>query len=473
MQGTQGVIPPPQFTAINSSCGSSCTFTPGTAGSIGIATAVVSSGQSNPTWTLAFAGSDVNGVICDTHSTYWSINGSTGLFSSTASAVAGTYNLCRTATQAGVGGSPYTVAVPVSGSIQGIACAIGPNYMGPIPNPAAAMGYTTCLNFDFTYTGTFSNRVAFTNANNVNVPANQTYQWSNIGSWLNNANTGITNALLAGANATNGTAFSSSAYQIVQDNGTQVLLSQYIQGDGAPQINTPLFPLTNMFLEEEARVDPLAYANVTSELNTEIIDDFGFFRNKPGGTAGAEIDAGFNCGVSSPSGWANAGQSQACGGNGSFYLTPAGAYVGQPTYPPPSPILLSDGNYHTMAMLSVASRTNNRQATCGYYDHQWADGRGFGPCWAMGDDVGGQGTACTHTTNSAICWETGNVSIGTYVTGATATTGKQWIRRITIWTCAGWNTPAPSGNGYTADNNCDPGNLVFNATGGNQSGPSY
>jgi hypothetical protein len=352
----------------------------------------------------------------------------------------------------------------VPSSSNGIACDIGPNYKGTIPGPAVAMGFTTCLNFDFTYTGTFSNRVAFTNAAGTNIPAGQSYQWSNQSSWL--AEAGATHPLFAGGT------FSSNAYQLVSDGGSQVLLSQYIPGDNAPQINTPFYPITNKFLEEEARVDPLAYQNVTSEINGEVIDDFGFFGEKPGGTAGLEVDAGFGCVLASPGQWSGGGQSQACGGNGSFYVSANGSsFTGQPSYPPCCNINIADGNYHTTGMLAVASRTNNTIATCAYYDKQWADGKGFGPCWAPGSAVG-QGDACTHET-SAACWEMGTNSIGTYVNGATQITARHWVRRITIWTCPGWNTPSASGNGYTALNSCDSAGKVFNAVGGSQNGPSY
>jgi hypothetical protein len=345
-------------------------------------------------------------------------------------------------------------------SSNGIACDIGPNYIGAIPGPAAAMGFTTCLNFDFTYTGTFSNRVAFTNSAGVNVPAGATWQWANQSSWLDSA--GAASPLFHRSSGNN-----NGAWQTVTDSGTQVLLSQYIPGDNAPQINTPLFPTTNAFVEEVVRVNPAAYQGVTAENNGEIIDDFGFFGPKPGGTAALETDSGFSCALATPASWATA-SGQPCGGNGSFIVSADGSqFIGQPNYPPCCGILLSDGNFHTTGMLVVASRTNKTVGTCAYYDQQFAYGRGFGPCWGPRYPDSSTVDACTHEA-SVICYQQGTNGIGSYVTAATQNAAQHWIKRLTIWTCAGWNTPSGP-----ALNSCDSGNKVFDANNGNSSGPTY
>jgi hypothetical protein len=331
--------------------------------------------------------------------------------------------------------------------------------MGAIPGPAAAMGFTTCLNFDFRYTGTFSNRVAFTNSNGVTVPAGATWRWSDQSSWLDSA--GASSPLFHRSSGNN-----NNAFQVVNDNGTQALLSKYIPGDTAPQINTPFFPTTNSFLEEEVRVNPTAYQGVTAEYNGEIIDDFGFFGEKPGGTAGLETDSGFNCSLADPSKWANG---TACGANGAFVVVAAGGnFIGQPSYPPCCSINLSDGNYHTTAMLVVASRTDNQVGYCGYYDRQFANGIGHGPCWNPGYN-GPSADACTGGPTheaSAVCWQMGSNGIGSYVTAATQEAAQHWVRRITIWTCPGWNTPAGP-----ALNSCDSTGKVWATYG--QTGPSY
>jgi hypothetical protein len=331
------------------------------------------------------------------------------------------------------------------------------------------MGFTTCLNFDFTYTGTFSNRVAFTAANGVNVPAGQTYQWSNQSSWLDTA--GAAHPLFVRNFGNN-----NNAWQMVNDGGMQAITSVYIPGDNSPQISTPWFPNTNAFVEEVARVNSTAYQGVTAERNGEVIDDFGFFApppGKPNGYAAVETDSGFNCQLGTPSQWSSGGQSQACSGNGAFTWKADGSGApGQPSYPPCCGINIADGNYHTTGMLVVASRTNNTIGYCGYYDGQFADGKGFGPCWAPSSQGNTNGDACYYE-QSAACWQMGVNSIGSYVQAATQQTAQHWVRRITIWTCAGWNTPSPSGNGATALNSCDSGSKVFNAQGGNQSGPSY
>lgn len=338
-----------------------------------------------------------------------------------------------------------------------IACDVGPNYTGAIPGPALAMGFTTCLNLDFTYTGAFSNRVGFTNGSGTVIPAGKIWTWADKTSWLNTA--GAAFPLFTYGNG--GT--DNNAFQIVNDGGTQALLSLYNPGDNSPQINSLVYPNTNAFFEEETRVDPLAYQGVTTASNGEVIADFGFFALKPDGLAALEIDSGITCGVGTPANW-TAGT--ACSGNGSFVWDNTGkAPHGQPGFPPCCGINIEDGNYHTTAMLVAASRTNNTVAYCGYYDKQRADGKGFGPCWAPG--YTNSGDACTFQTSVA-CYQMGVNSIGAYVTAATQVTARHWVRRITIWTCSGWNTPSgPSLN------SCDSGNNVPSAINGSANAPSY
>jgi hypothetical protein len=341
------------------------------------------------------------------------------------------------------------------------------------------MGFTTCLNLDFTYTGTFTNKVNYTTANGRNVGPNGQYKWIDMNTWLDVA--GAANSLFVRTNG--GFNGINNQWQIVQDQGQQALTSIFIPGDGSPQISSFWFPSTNAFIEEVGRVDPLAYQNVTSVRNQEIIDDFGFFApppGKPDGYASVETDSGFNCqavaplGGSSPAQWATAGPNQACGGNGAFTWKADGSDApGQPSFPPCCGILLSDGNYHTTAMLTAASRTTNVISYCGYYDQKPADGKGFGPCWGPTSRNGTFGDACYYE-QSAACWQMGLNSIGTYVTGATQQTAQHWVRRITIWTCAGWNTPPTTGPLVgIALNTCDPGTKVVNANGGSPNAPPY
>jgi hypothetical protein len=338
-------------------------------------------------------------------------------------------------------------------SSNGIACDIGPNYKGTIPNPAAAMGFTTCLNFDFTYTGTFSNRVSFRDGNNVTRPAGQSYQWSNLSTWLDFA--GASNPLFVYSFGNR----VSGSYQTVTDSGKQVLLSQFIPGDNSPQIASLLYPTTNSFVEEVVKVDPNAYQNVTSTRNHEIIDDFGFFYNPGGG--GLETDSGMVCADTTQASWNPPNVPRGpCNGNGGFVNG-----GGQPYFQPPGSTNLLDGNYHTTGMLTAASRTQGHVSFCGYYDGQYGvvnfDGPSDGNCWEFTNSS--SNPACQ--TEPAGCYQMGQESLGSYVTGATATTARHWIQRLTVWTCPGWNTPSGG-----AGNNCDvgtkvPGTLTF--------GPSY
>src|SRR6516162_9190616 len=79
------------------------------------------------------------------------------------------------------GGNPsanLTVQIdPAPNPPNSITCDIGPNYSGSIPAAATQAGFTHCAaNYDFTYTGSFTN-------------GSFTYQWSNLSSWLRCDNT--------------------------------------------------------------------------------------------------------------------------------------------------------------------------------------------------------------------------------------------------------------------------------------------
>src|SRR5438270_8569537 len=70
LRGVQGVVGAPVFTSITMS---PLTFTAGAASTVATATAVVSSGTSNPTWTLQNSGVDRAGVTCNNYSAYFTI----------------------------------------------------------------------------------------------------------------------------------------------------------------------------------------------------------------------------------------------------------------------------------------------------------------------------------------------------------------------------------------------------------------
>jgi hypothetical protein len=345
----------------------------------------------------------------------------------------------------------------------GVACDVGPPYQGSIPGPAAAMGFTSCLNYDFTFTGTFSSKYYYSHnssgvsAPNPAAPGGAVYQWSDFSSWLRDAGASYPLMYLFNSPSDYG-----DFYQITTDGGTQVLLSSAPAGGpyANQQMLTMDFPTTNVFLEEEARVSPTAYQGVTSNTNGEVIDDFGFYDNPDSG--GMETDFGLGCALATPSDWSDG---TACGGNGSFIWF-EGSY-GQPSFPPCCGINLSDGNYHTTGVLWTSSRTNGRMTTCAYYDQQPAQTLGYGPCWQpwtpSGSPLGSNVYACTLAIY--MCSQEGWQAIGTFVNSATQVAGQHWVRRITIWTCPGWNTP---GNG--ANNTCDPGNNTL--YGGNDA-PSY
>jgi hypothetical protein len=100
-----------------------------------------------------------------------------------------------------------------------IACDVGPNYIGSIPAPAQAAGFTHCVaNYDFTQTGPFIN-------------GGNTYQWSNLSSWLECA--GASSPLLFTINY--GIPGNCNDISITTDGGTQVLQMIYTPSDTSGQ----------------------------------------------------------------------------------------------------------------------------------------------------------------------------------------------------------------------------------------------
>jgi hypothetical protein len=94
-------------------------------------------------------------------------------------------------------------------------CDVGPPYTGTIPAPAQAAGFTHCVaNYDFTQTGPFTS-------------GGNTYQWSNLSSWLQCA--GASSPLLF--NKDFGEPNNCSDISVTTDSGVQVLQMQYMPTD--------------------------------------------------------------------------------------------------------------------------------------------------------------------------------------------------------------------------------------------------
>jgi hypothetical protein len=114
---------------------------------------------------------------------------------------------------ANTGTQPFTKAftLVVQPSIVGIACAQGPNFTGTIPQPAVAAGYTTCIaNLDFTVTASFTS-------------GGNTYQWSNLSSWLSCPGVNAPNAILYLSGDSGSANPQCSDISIATDGGKQVL----------------------------------------------------------------------------------------------------------------------------------------------------------------------------------------------------------------------------------------------------------
>jgi glucuronoarabinoxylan endo-1,4-beta-xylanase len=108
----------PIFTSLSITCGTSCSFVPGTSSAIGTVTANISSGPNTPAWSLKTTGTDsATGLITcyPNASGYFSINGSSGIITVSAAAPANTYKVCAQDTQSGVGGSPFSQAFSLTG----------------------------------------------------------------------------------------------------------------------------------------------------------------------------------------------------------------------------------------------------------------------------------------------------------------------------------------------------------------------
>lgn len=152
----------PTITSVSMSCGSGCAFTAGSAGTIGTASATLSSGSFSGTWSLTTTGTDHAGSTCNNYGSDFSINSSTGVVTNTTTPPAGSYpGVCLTATQAGVSNSPYTQAFTFTGNAPSGTCPQGTAFVGPQgPTPgdgcqgAQATGSVLHSNFFTAYTGT-------------------------------------------------------------------------------------------------------------------------------------------------------------------------------------------------------------------------------------------------------------------------------------------------------------------------------
>ena len=109
----------------------------------------------------------------------------------------------------------------------GIACDIGPNYIGSIPAPAQAVGYTHCAaNYDFTSSTTFNNGAGGSG-----------YNFSNISTWLycNGSGGGTasnpTGPLWYVIDTGNGVQAPCSDMSIINDGGSNSLLLTFTPTD--------------------------------------------------------------------------------------------------------------------------------------------------------------------------------------------------------------------------------------------------
>lgn len=132
-----------------------------------------------------------------------------------------TFNIVATP-GSGETGANFTKSVtvtcnPTGGS--GVACTFGPNAPS-VPSAAQAAGFTTCVaNYDFTNTASFTNN-------------GHTYQWSNMGTWLDCD--GASNPLWTFAYG------NCSHVNIISDGGTQTLDVQWQPSDYGTYTSTAI-----------------------------------------------------------------------------------------------------------------------------------------------------------------------------------------------------------------------------------------
>jgi hypothetical protein len=108
----------PKFTSVAMSNQS---FTTGTAGIVGTASATVNTGPNSPTWSIKTTGTDSLGATCNNYGADFTIASTTGVVSYIAAAPTQSYpGFCVTATQSGLSNSPYTQASTLVGQAPGV-----------------------------------------------------------------------------------------------------------------------------------------------------------------------------------------------------------------------------------------------------------------------------------------------------------------------------------------------------------------
>lgn len=452
----------PAGVTITSVAPNSGSFNPGTTSSIAQMQATLSNGGIfSGGWSMVTTGTATNpgGAVCVDNSAAFTVS-SAGLLSSTAASLNQTYSVCIGASQSGLNPpNPYVQLVNLTPNPTGtVACDVGPPYQGSIPAPAQTLGLTACINFDFTYTGNFSNTKTFISlVDGVTiVQPGQTWNWANFSTWLDASGATAANAIFhlpGGYDVPN-------SMQLVSDGGKQALLLQQAPTNGYPnalQMNSFYYPDTNEFVEMVARISSTANQNINQNCNVsgtiyafcayngEVIDDFAFWDSLQGNHGGLEVDGPLGCGDANNSiPWNGAGLNSPCA-MGTILWEATGAH-GQYIYSPQAGLSVTDGNYHQFGYVVSASKSNNFITYCSYYDRTEAvAGQG---CLRVQSQQTGQ-AVCSSTPHA--CVQLGNMGLGTYVFSSSANSGQQWVQRLTIWTWPGWSGANGTSASYPYD----------------------
>jgi hypothetical protein len=332
----------------------------------------------------------------------------------------------------------------------GIACAVGPNFMGSIPAPAQTAGFTTCAaNYDFSYTGSFS-------AN-----GNSGYTWSNPATWLVCPGQSPSNPLFFGHGLTGTGNEPCSDFVITTDSGgggNQALkliftTADYNNNYATTELdsenpyspyNGNTFPL-GMYVDVTARFDTTSYTNTPGHASSFAYGLWDFYWNSP--TNGRACTDYVESDLNEIGNFGSSGSAQVFSEwnpSGCSYTrhypggSPTGKISNAPGFSPTA--YFTYGERYTQ-------NTSGQFAMCSYANDVQISS---GPC-GTGTYTHGSSDTSIAARYNLIFWNPASA----YAAGSTLCNGScdpgstpvvSWYKSVVIWTCSSWqNTGAGSG----------------------------
>jgi hypothetical protein len=330
------------------------------------------------------------------------------------------------------------LSVSVVPTSNGIACGVGPAYVGSVPTPAQTAGFTTCAaNYDFTSSSNFTF-------------GGKTFNFSTVSTWMSCGTTSASNSqpLWFQNNRSLGRSGEVACNEIAivadplnSSTVPQVLSLSVGPGDTAGlSIGTAtqscadnsgtnvggcwgLYPTTNMYVETVFRLDTTSIDNYATNGSNVGFDSWslGAF------TFQKEVDFIENFG-SNYVYWMNGNNR----GGGSRPLLNAALTSN----------LVYDSNYHTMGLLVSGSAAANLITACPYFDGHAAD------------------TECQTAPASSFAQQLGYLILWNFYNDAAGTIVRPthpvpvYIKAVRVWSCAGWNNTNPPTFNTSSTNNC-------------------